>query len=250
MKCYKCRSQLHPGDTSCSECGDARLVLEPSFARAEGSYVQLRHQYDSGSLSADQFKAAVEAQAINHDGRYWMLGVNSGEWYVHDGTAWREEDPPVSSNAAPPLSKRTSTPSPPVQSRAPITAAEVTRRSSAAPAGMASYLLYAYLVATVALGAYALSIGAPPSLPITAMVGSTLCAFAAFKLRDLLTSGTLSQNLQTTGMAVVAFAVGIVLAHRAHYWVVIQGHPLRGLTWCVIGIVVGLLSTPQRPEAT
>jgi molecular chaperone DnaK len=62
--------------------------------RAEESYVRLRQQYDSGSMSADQFEAAVEAQVIEHGGRYWMLGVNSGNWYVHDGKEWREADPP------------------------------------------------------------------------------------------------------------------------------------------------------------
>jgi hypothetical protein len=46
-------------------------------------------------MSVDQFRAAVEAQVIDHGGRYWMLGVNSGAWYVHDGTDWCEADPPL-----------------------------------------------------------------------------------------------------------------------------------------------------------
>lgn len=72
-----------------------RPALEPAFARAEEAYLRLRHQYDSGSLSADQFESAARSQMIDHGGRYWMIGVNSGNWYATDGADWREADAPI-----------------------------------------------------------------------------------------------------------------------------------------------------------
>jgi hypothetical protein len=36
---------------------------------------------------------------IEHEGRYWMLGADSGKWYVHDGQTWVEAAPPAASQS-------------------------------------------------------------------------------------------------------------------------------------------------------
>jgi hypothetical protein len=95
MKCPKCQHRLTIGDRKCPGCGAPRPALEPAFARAEDAYLRLRHQFDAGSLSADQFQSAIRSQMIDHGGRYWMIGVNSGDWYVDDRGEWREADPPL-----------------------------------------------------------------------------------------------------------------------------------------------------------
>jgi uncharacterized protein YegL len=100
MKCSKCGRQFAPGDLKCGDCGTPRSAIEPAFARAEQEYVKLRAQFDAGSLPPDQFKAAVEAQMVDHGGRYWMVGVDSGKWYAYDGANWQEADPPLATGSA------------------------------------------------------------------------------------------------------------------------------------------------------
>lgn len=95
MKCAKCGNEIGVGEANCSRCGALGPRLHPAFARAEESYVELRRRFDAGTLPADQFKAAVEAQIVDHDRRYWMLGVDSGKWYVHDGKDWSVVDAPL-----------------------------------------------------------------------------------------------------------------------------------------------------------
>lgn len=98
MKCKGCSSELGAADRRCSYCG-LPVPLNAAFAHAEEAYHRLRDQYEARTLSADQFKSAVEAQMINHDGRYWMLGVNSGKWYAYDGANWTEAEPPLLAEA-------------------------------------------------------------------------------------------------------------------------------------------------------
>jgi hypothetical protein len=86
---------LTAGAQKCGQCGTSRPAIEPSFARAEEAYVCLRQQYDSGSLSADQFEAALQSQWVDYGGQFWMIGVNSGTWYVHEGKNWHEAEPPL-----------------------------------------------------------------------------------------------------------------------------------------------------------
>lgn len=95
MLCSRCGVELPWDGAFCKACGAPRPALEPAFARAEASYARLRQQYDAGSLTAEQFQAAVEGEMIDHGGRYWMLGVQSGSWHAHDGTGWVAAAPPT-----------------------------------------------------------------------------------------------------------------------------------------------------------
>ena len=99
MKCTRCAHEIGIGQTACGQCGAARPRLQAAFARAETAYADLRRRFDAGALPAAQFKAAVEAQMVDDGDRYWMLGVESGKWYVHDGKAWGIADPPLDETA-------------------------------------------------------------------------------------------------------------------------------------------------------
>jgi TolB protein len=60
----------------------------------EYRYQQLRGQFNSGALSAEQFQAEVERlQFQDTQGRYWMIGSRSGRWYYHDGGRWVQAEP-------------------------------------------------------------------------------------------------------------------------------------------------------------
>jgi uncharacterized protein YegL len=52
-------------------------------------------------LPADQFKASIEAQVVDYGGFYWMLGVDTGNWYKYDGAQWVQTEPPVVTRGSP-----------------------------------------------------------------------------------------------------------------------------------------------------
>ena len=66
-----------------------------AFQDVANKFARLRGEFEAGRLSAEQFKEAVEANAIEHDGAWWMIGVRSGKWYRYDGASWTEAHPPV-----------------------------------------------------------------------------------------------------------------------------------------------------------
>jgi hypothetical protein len=76
-------------------------MTDASFRRAEVEYLRLRGELDAGRITAESFEKALEAGMAEHDGRWWMLGANSGAWYVHEGGAWTEASPPSTAGVAP-----------------------------------------------------------------------------------------------------------------------------------------------------
>src|SRR5512143_1827081 len=67
-----------------------------NFQEAEKAYQDLRAQYSAGKLSNTDFEAAVSKLKVQDaDGRWWQIGVQSGDWYVHDGQKWTKSRPPA-----------------------------------------------------------------------------------------------------------------------------------------------------------
>ncbi len=78
-----------------------------NFQEAEKAYQDLRAQYSAGKLSSTDFEEQVSKLKLqDSDGKWWQIGVQSGDWYVHDGQKWSKARPPLS--AEPPA-----TPAPP-----------------------------------------------------------------------------------------------------------------------------------------
>lgn len=71
------------------------MQLPAEFERSEAEYASLKQQVAAGRISAAQFEAALLEMMVEHEHRFWMLGANSGRWYVHDGTAWTQAQPPT-----------------------------------------------------------------------------------------------------------------------------------------------------------
>lgn len=69
--------------------------MNPStYKRVEDEYYRLRGQFDTDRLSHEQFDAALRELMIQDEqGRYWMIGADSGQWYFYDGTKWVQSDP-------------------------------------------------------------------------------------------------------------------------------------------------------------
>ncbi len=77
------------------------------FRQAEDEYLRLKGQLAAGRITREQFDAALKQLMIpDAQGRHWMIGPDSGKWYVHDGQNWVEAQPPSVGGyvpAAPPI---------------------------------------------------------------------------------------------------------------------------------------------------
>ncbi len=69
-------------------------MAEDQFDKTEAEYFRLRGQLAAKRMSKQQFEAALK-QLVFQDvqGRSWMLGADSGKWYMHNGKTWVEADP-------------------------------------------------------------------------------------------------------------------------------------------------------------
>lgn len=93
-----------------------------TFQEAEKTYKELRAQHEAGKLSDATFEAEVgKLRLQDAQGRWWQIGVQTGEWYVHDGQKWNKAKPPV-------------TPSEPAPAPAPDITAVLPRPSAPARA--------------------------------------------------------------------------------------------------------------------
>lgn len=60
----------------------------------EKEYADLKEAFETGEIEAEAFQAAVDDLRTQDDyGRYWTIGVESGQWYYFDGVSWIQADP-------------------------------------------------------------------------------------------------------------------------------------------------------------
>ncbi len=72
------------------------------FRRVQDEYFRLKGQLATGRITREQFETALKALMVQDaQGRYWILGADSGKWNVHDGGQWIESTPPQAQDAKP-----------------------------------------------------------------------------------------------------------------------------------------------------
>ena len=72
------------------------------FQRVEDEYFRLKGKYATGRLTEEAFDQALKDLMFqDSQGRYWMVGADTGEWYASDGGAWVKAQPPASATIAP-----------------------------------------------------------------------------------------------------------------------------------------------------
>lgn len=65
--------------------------------RVEWEVAQLRRQYDETLITRDDLKAQLRNLMLRDSrGRWWMIGVESNQWYVREDDQWVPDTPPVS----------------------------------------------------------------------------------------------------------------------------------------------------------
>jgi hypothetical protein len=72
--------------------GEGRQV---DFDDVDRRYAELKRQYDSGMINADQFDEQLRALMIQDEqGRWWAKSRETGVWSYYDGSRWVQGDPP------------------------------------------------------------------------------------------------------------------------------------------------------------
>jgi len=65
------------------------------FKNVEDEFFRLKGQVAAGRITQPQFEAALKDLMVQDaQSRYWMIGADTGKWYVHDGKSWVEAQPP------------------------------------------------------------------------------------------------------------------------------------------------------------
>jgi hypothetical protein len=94
------------------------------YRQVEQEFRQLKTQYDAGRLTEADFKARLQGLMLQDEqGRWWMIGYETGQWYVHDGEKWvqRELPPVAEANARVTEAPRSAAPVAPAAAPAPPT---------------------------------------------------------------------------------------------------------------------------------
>ncbi|MGB8646708.1 MAG: hypothetical protein WCF84_15820 [Anaerolineae bacterium] len=87
------------------------------FQRAEDEYFRLKGLMATGRVTHEQFEAALKDLMFQDvQGRWWMLGAETGQWHVYDGQQWVLAQPPSpGSGQPPPVPSVPVPPAPPVK---------------------------------------------------------------------------------------------------------------------------------------
>ena len=91
-------------------------MRDERFENAEQEFFKLKGQLDAGRITPEQFDQALRELIVEDDqGRFWMLGADSGKWYLRDGEVWVEANPPSVAEREPKVIVPASAPQPPAQ---------------------------------------------------------------------------------------------------------------------------------------
>jgi hypothetical protein len=82
-----------------------------SFNDTERRFRELKKDLDAGEIDEREFEVELrKLQVVDDQGRYWMIGAQSGLWYFYDGEKWVQGEPPAEAEA---VAARTPPPQPP-----------------------------------------------------------------------------------------------------------------------------------------
>jgi len=96
VHCRKCGQPNPKGGKFCSKCGAALPQLPASFQKTLDKFNKLQSSFQAGDLSQGNYQTALKNLLVQDDeGDYWMLGMESGEWYCFDGDEWHLRLPPL-----------------------------------------------------------------------------------------------------------------------------------------------------------
>jgi hypothetical protein len=130
-------------------------MSETTKAALEQRYRSLLVEYRAGRIDRAAFVAAADDLHFRDaHGRYWAIGLETGEWYGHDGQTWQPGDPAAGELPADPDREPPARPGASPASRRRLASLVATPARSLVAAGV----IFMLVLAVLALPA----VGAPP----------------------------------------------------------------------------------------
>lgn len=69
--------------------------MENTFSGVLDAFNTLKSKFQAGEISRQEFIDEMKKLRIKDDqGRFWMIGAQTGKWYFFDGKDWIQSDPP------------------------------------------------------------------------------------------------------------------------------------------------------------
>lgn len=69
--------------------------MSHSFGEVEAAFLGLRRKFRSNEISRREFIDQLKKLRLrDSQGRFWMIGAQSGKWYFFDGREWVQSAPP------------------------------------------------------------------------------------------------------------------------------------------------------------
>jgi hypothetical protein len=69
--------------------------MPDQFREVEAAFGRLKEEFAAGKITQTEFIDSLKQLRIkDEDGRFWMIGVQSGKWYYYDGRDWVQAKPP------------------------------------------------------------------------------------------------------------------------------------------------------------
>jgi hypothetical protein len=70
-------------------------IMANPFQEVVETFSGLKAKFQAGEISRQQFIDEMKKLRLKDDqGRYWMIGAQTGKWYFFDGTDWVQAEPP------------------------------------------------------------------------------------------------------------------------------------------------------------
>src|SRR5512140_380589 len=108
-----------------------------TVAEMERRFFELKGKFDVGAIGDAEFKAEIEKLRFQDaQNRWWMIGAQSGRWYMYDGSRWIPGQAPVETPAPALPPTQVPVPAPrPVPTPAPAKTEAETRTAAAQEPG-------------------------------------------------------------------------------------------------------------------
>jgi len=75
--------------------------MDKSFAQVNEAFEALKTKFQAGEISRQEFIDEMKKLRIRDDeGRFWMIGAQTGKWYYFDGKDWVQSEPPSQKDKA------------------------------------------------------------------------------------------------------------------------------------------------------
>lgn len=69
--------------------------MADQFREAEANFALLREKFQAQKLTPQEFADSLRQLRIkDDDGRFWVIGAESGKWYAYENGEWLERKPP------------------------------------------------------------------------------------------------------------------------------------------------------------